>query len=85
MSTHYDASALLKPQPETLPNAASRVSESTPLLSRQDSSNGLDSEDISKMIMFWQEFRTIPAYTLPIFGSVIVDIPDMDTNERDCL
>jgi len=58
--------------------ASDVATESTPLLLNQNhGSEGTssfcdsDPKGVNRMTMFWEEMRTIPRYTLPIFGSVL--------------
>ena len=48
----------------------SSTSESTPLLSDNPSGDAplYVVEDVTTKAMFWEEFRTIARYSLPIFG-----------------
>lgn len=48
--------------------------ESSPLLPGSDDTDGFESEDAPKMIMFWQEMRTLLKFASPIFGSVILNL-----------
>lgn len=48
--------------------------ESTPLLPDLNDTKKVDSEDVPKMMMFWQEMRTILTFALPVLGSVILNL-----------
>lgn len=50
--------------------------ETTPLITYGDSSARteatLQDEKISRVVMFWEEVRTIPSYALPVFWFVVI-------------